>query len=211
MAELFIQFSRAAPLNWFDRWVLDRSKMICRITRAPFSHVDLELCDHPHYPHGALLGASNNPEAPVITGNARGVAVRPFDYQEFAIRRVARIPCSEEVKDAFINFCLDQLGKPFDSEALSMKLMFSTDWTDRDWRDDRRWFCAEMLTRAAEVSGLLTWQLACLKSRVSPSDLLLIINPLMPTIEDFWAPIPGVKLGRYEELPPRKRRLRTRS
>jgi len=197
MSEILIQFSRAAPVLFFDKWIKDRALCICRLTHSPFSHVDLVM-DDPRWPHGSLLGSSNNPTAPVIIGNPCGVALRHCDYQEFAVRRVARIPCTPEQKQAFTQFCLDQLGKPFDSEAIRVRHFLSFDFKDRDWRDDRNWFCAEMMARATEHAKLLSWKLACYKNRVTATDYLLIINPLID-VDEFYAPIMGMRLGRYEQ------------
>ena len=74
-----LQFSRSTELV---------SRLIAMACRSPFSHVDIVL------PDGNLLGASDSPDAPVLEGNPKGVAIRPPNYQPFAIRRQALINCS---------------------------------------------------------------------------------------------------------------------
>jgi hypothetical protein len=184
VATITIQFSTASPVEWFDRWVLDRSKMICRLSHSPFSHGDLVLHD------GHLLGASDNPNAPILRshppGNPRGVAIRPANYQKFAIRRRAVIPVTLRQKRHYEEFCRAQLGKPFDHEALRFKTFLSAELGNRDWRNPDLWYCHEMLVRGYEVVGILPWKLINVKNRVTSGDHLLIINPLID-VEAFYA------------------------
>src|SRR6266705_4849240 len=121
--QVVIQFSTAAPSSfwpftkgWPNRW----SKAIRCLGHTYFSHADLLL--PPFEFEGktyidCLLGASNNPGAPIIYGNPRGVAVRPSDYQSFGIRR--RMILKTDRADAILAFAYAQVGKPFDSGALS--------------------------------------------------------------------------------------------
>lgn len=191
MADLLLQFSRAAPPTWSEMWrdkiVKDASICICRITHSPFSHVDLVLDD------GNLLGASDNPYAPVLEGNARGVAVRPPNYQKFAIRRIARLHAAQPVKADFVSFCKQQIGKPFDNSALSIREFLSPEFSNRDWREDKAWYCAEMLGRAVEVSRLISWAYPGIKGRLTAADLLNYTASLID-FDEFLRPIPGLKL-----------------
>src|SRR5215469_11418764 len=170
-----LRFSRCAPPTlaerWRDRTFLDYSLLICRLTHSPFSHVDLVL------DNGNLLGSSNNPHASVVKGNARGVAIRPPDYQRFAVRRDAAIMTTEARKQAFHDFCMAQLGKPFDSEALSPKVFLSPHFEYREWRTEDKWFCAELMARATEIAPLLDWPIPGIKNRVTPADLILLLAP----------------------------------
>lgn len=194
-AEIRIQFSRCAPPTlaemWRDKSFIDYSLWICRLTHSPFSHVDLVLDD------GNLLGASNNPYAPVIAGNASGVAIRPPHYQRFSIRRIATIPASDEIKKKFHDFCLAQLGKPFDSGALKVGEFLSPDFSDRDWRDDVAWYCAEMIGRATEVSCLIPWCYPGIKGRLTPADYLNWAASRID-FDSFMKPIAGLTLDRGE-------------
>jgi hypothetical protein len=176
-----IRFSRCAPPTWRERLrqmqsmqlPIDYAMVICCLTHSPFSHADLVLDD------GTLLGASDNPEAPIIkttpSGNPRGVAIRPVDYQRFAIRQDAVIATTPEIKKAFTDFCVAQIGKPFDTSALKLRTFLSPLFADRDWRDDRKWFCIEMLGRASELSRLIPWRYPGIKNRMTAADFLIWI------------------------------------
>jgi len=190
MSEIVLQFSRAAPppRHWF--WpkplpVFSSTEWICRLTHSPFSHVDLRLAD------GTLLGSSDSPDAPCITGNPRGVAIRPPDYQAFAGRRNARIRTTAPKAKKFEEFCRAQLGKPFDRESLRPSVFLSFDFTRRDWRTTDVWYCAELMTRAVEVAELLNYRILIVKNRVTAADLLLIINPLINP-DEFAKRLPGI-------------------
>jgi hypothetical protein len=125
------------------------------------------------------------------------VAIRPPEYQLFTIRRRAVIPCTQGQYDTFLSFCMDQLDKPFDTGALKLSTFLSGTFSNRDWRDPAKWYCAELMARAVEVSGLLKWKFIGIKNRISASDLLLMINPLID-VDLFWSTIHDLKLGRYE-------------
>jgi len=186
-----LRFSRCATPTLQERWdnrsPFDISLWICRLTHSPFSHVDLLLDD------GNLLGSSNSPLAPVVSGNSRGVAVRPPNYQRFAVRRDAQIMTTPKRKQRFHDFCMAQLGKPFDREALKPTIFLSSSFEKRDWRIDDKWFCAEMMGRATEVAPLIDWTIPGIKNRITPADLILLLAPLY----DYAVaskPIPGLKL-----------------
>ncbi len=161
---------------------------------SPFSHIDFVLED------GNLLGASDNPGAPVLRGNPRGVAIRPGQppYQDFGVRRhmVIRTPKA----GAIIDKAMGELGKPFDASALSDFL--SDDFPGvRDWRNKGMWFCAEYTVWCFEDVGYwrpqeLLWP----KNRVSPTDIFLIFmfDPNWVNRETFWSPVHGVTLGKWE-------------
>jgi len=191
-----LRFSRCAPPTlaerWRDRTFLDYSLLICRLTHSPFSHVDLVL------DNGTLLGASDNPSAPVISGNPRGVAIRPSNYQRFAVRRDATIKTTTDRRKRFHDFCQAQLGKPFDNSALSPKIFLSPHFEYRDWRTPDKWFCAEMMGCATEYAPLLDWTIPGIKNRMTPADLILLLAPLY----DFHMarkPIEGLKLEPWEQ------------
>jgi hypothetical protein len=179
---LTIQFSRAAPPTLREKWrqksPIDYSLWICRLTHSPFSHADCVLSD------GNLLGASDDPYAPVIKGNPRGVAIRPDPYQREAVSRRAFIACPEDILEKFNDFCFEQVGKPFDGSALKLRTFLSPEF-NRDWRNDATWYCAELIARAAEVSGLLATPILAVKNRITAADLLLIVAPLMINAKEW--------------------------
>lgn len=200
---LVLQFSTAAP-DW--RWWVppplrvpkplcllgDKnwgSSLIRRTNHSPFSHVDIMMRD------GNLLGASDNPNAPIVSGNPRGVALRPPDYQKFRYRR--RMILETDRAEDIRQIALTQLGKGFDHGALG-EFISDKFPGHRDWRLDEHWFCAEMVLWAMETGGFwerlpLLWP----KNRASPTDILLVclmdvrwLNRIM-----FWDPIPGLRLA----------------
>ena len=175
MSEIVVQFS--TTINSLGNWA---SVIIRHLSHSPFSHVDLEL------PGGALLGASDNASAPVLTGNPRGVAVRPPDYQSFGrrCRMVIETPLAERVRAA----ALSQLGKPFDNSAL--RGFFSSALPSaRDWQSSDSWFCSELVVWAFQSADYWyprpsIWP----KNRISPSDILMIFlfDPNWKNRETFW-------------------------
>lgn len=175
----------------FSRSTENISKLIAWACRSPFSHVDYVLGD------GNLLGASDSPNAPFITGNPSGVAIRPPDYQPFAIRRIAHIYVPSRVEARFDELIRAQLGEPFDNSA--MHAVFNPDpHTGRDWRDESAWFCSEMMSWGFEEAGAFDALPLVSKDRVTPPDLLLMISHLVANAETFWDPIPGLVLGPHE-------------
>lgn len=176
MKDISIQFSRSKELE---------STLIADLCHGPFSHVDVDF--------GArgLLGASNSPGVPVLEGNEAGVAFRPHDYQDFAVRHIAIIRTTDVVADAFEGFLISQLGKGFDSSALKpMAFLSNAVKTRRDWRDNDLWFCSELLTCGSEKANMWGYELIVAKDRVTPGDYLLTINPLMTNIDTFWNKLP---------------------
>jgi hypothetical protein len=175
----------------FSRSTENISRLIAWACRSPFSHVDLVL------PDGNLLGASDSPHAPFIEGNPRGVAIRPPDYQPFAIRRIAHVYVPVRVEAKFFELMRAQLGEPFDNQA--MHAVFQPDnSTVRDWKDASAWFCSEMFAWGFEEAGALDVPPLVSKNRVTPADLLLIISHIVCNAETFWSPIPGLTLGPNE-------------
>jgi hypothetical protein len=83
-----------------------QSAVIRRICHSPFSHLDVVL------PDGNLLGSSDSPKAPHIEGNPRGVAVRPPEYQEFGIRRLAKVRVGESASKMFIELVRSHWASP---------------------------------------------------------------------------------------------------
>ncbi len=133
-----------------------QSGIIRFMCHSDFSHVDV-LVDEPK-PYG-LLGASD----------PGGVLVRPHDYQKFKLRRRATIVTDKA--DEIVALMHSQVGKPFDSEALKAVL----DDKPRIWKDPNAWFCSELVTWAMERSGFFP-HLVVAKNRISPADLLLLLN-----------------------------------
>jgi len=154
-----IQLEFSTSLTW-------QSLVIRKCCHSPFSHVDLVH-------ERGLLGASD----------PGGVALRPFNYQKFGIRRRATI--ATPLASRIMELVLSQVGKPFDGEAL---IAFMED-TPRDWRTPDKWFCSELIVWAFEEAGFFCYKLVVPKNRVSPADLLLILNPAIDA-DKFHLPLP---------------------
>jgi hypothetical protein len=160
------------------------SALIGRITHSPFSHVDIILPDTHRFP-GALLGASNSPNALVLEGNPNGVAIRPPNYQLFRRRNVAILAAPAAIEAAFYEAALSQLGKPFDSAALHA-FLDGAPHTGRDWREDDQWFCSEHATWSLEKAKWFPWPIIVSKDRIAPPDLLLLSNWGIVNVDTFW-------------------------
>jgi hypothetical protein len=148
-------------------------------------------------PDGNLLGASDSPHAPFIEGNPKGVAIRPPDYQPFAIRRTAHVYVPERVETKFYELMRAQLGEPFDNHAMHAVFQPSA-FTGRDWRDESAWFCSELKAWALEEAGAFQNPPLISKDRVTPPDLLLMIGHMVTNADTFWDPIPGLVRGNGE-------------
>lgn len=167
MDAVTLQFSTS--LEW-------QSALIRRICRSRFSHVDLVLAD------GRLLGASD----------PGGVAIRPVDYQPFGIRRQAVV--ATPLADAIYTAALSQLGKPFDHDAL---FQFLTGALAPPWLMPDRWFCSELVAWAFESRGFFRYPLAVNLGRITPQELILLLNPYFDVIR-FERRIEGLALGPQE-------------
>jgi hypothetical protein len=177
-----LQFSRSTELV---------SLLIAKACRSQFSHVDAVLED------GNLLGASDSPKAPIIEGNPRGVAIRPPDYQAFAIRRIAHIYVPTRVEARFNDILRSQLGEPFDNTAMHRVFNSEPD-PEQNWKDASAWFCSELKAYSAEEAGVFDVPPIITMNKVTPNDLLLMLSHLIVNAETFRLPIPGLVLGAGE-------------
>ena len=179
--QIVLQFSTSTALA---------SALIRYATQSPFSHVDLVL------PDGNLLGASDQgPHGNVIKGSSTGVAIRPPDYQEFGIRR--QMIVNSDKAGAVISAAMDELGKPFDRDALK-KIV--SDKIVRDWRYSGRWFCSELITYCLEKGGYFKRPMIIPKNRITPATLILLFNdrPDVVNYDTFLDRVPNLVLGRHE-------------
>lgn len=151
-----------------------QSSVIRRLCHSPFSHVDLVLNGE------GLLGASGGPETYKIGENQiyhdpGGVQIRPSEPWPYQIKQTIRVRTDKA--EAIRSRARTQIGKPFDNGALYEFL--SDKPGDRDWRDTASWFCSELVIWATELENAFPWQLLVAKNRVSPSDSLIVFNPLI--------------------------------
>jgi hypothetical protein len=129
------------------------SEAIRWFSRGWCSHVDAVL------PDGSLLGARLD-----------GVKIRPPDYAAFSQRETVCLTATPEQEEAFYAFLHAQVGKGYDRLAI---VAFAV---RRDWRDDSKWFCSELIARALEVCGWLPKPLAHPANQITPRDLLLVTS-----------------------------------
>ncbi len=142
-----------------------QSGIIRFMCHSPFSHADIMLPGPPH-PYG-LFGASD----------PGGVILRNHDYQSFKAWHQATI--HTPLADRIIELVLSQEGRPFDSVAMKQVLSDHV----RDWKVPDAWFCSELIAWACEEAGL--FKIVVPKNRVTPADLLLLLNPWIDA-EEFW-------------------------
>lgn len=130
MSKIRVQFVRGKAFS---------SKLIGYGGRK-FSHVDIML------PDGRLLGARSD-----VVGEAprEGVYIRPQDYEKWELRMLVEVPCTPEQQAAFYNAALSQLGKEYDKWAI-LGFIFG-----RNWREDDKWICSELLMFCAETAKLV--------------------------------------------------------
>ncbi len=140
------------------------SALICFLCHSPFSHAEI-LLPKPE-PYG-LFGASD----------PGGVMLRRHDYQQFKTWHQATIRCP--MADEIVRLILSQEGKKFDDAA--MRAVMSSE--PRDWKLPDAWFCSELICWACEEAGL--FKVVVPKNRVTPADLLLLLNNYIDPVE-FW-------------------------
>lgn len=142
-----------------------QSGVIRLMCHSPYSHCDVMVEDP--VPHG-LLGASD----------PGGVMVRSHDYQPFKAWRKATIKTDKA--DKVIELVKSQIGKPFDASAMHHVISEQ----QRDWKQPDAWFCSELICWALEEAGFFPYRLIVPKNRVTPADLLLLLNPYID-IDDY--------------------------
>lgn len=140
--------------------------MIRRLCHSEFSHCDIVL------PEG-LLGVSGVDKS---IGDPGGVLIRkPGLWPYLRPPKLARL--KTDVADKVIAIGKSQLGKPFDDSALWDFL--SEDPGDRDWRNEDKWFCSEFVAWSMETAGFFPYSLIAAKNRITPGDLLFLVNPFL--------------------------------
>jgi hypothetical protein len=125
-----LQFVREAALS---------SQAIAWFSAGHLSHVDAVL------PDGRLLGSRDD----LVGGKPRGVYIRPPGYAKFVKRVLMTIPATDEQEQRFYDFLFDQIGKPYDFEALWAFVV------NRNWREPDSWICSELQSAAGEAAGIL--------------------------------------------------------
>ena len=176
MPELWIQFSTSTAFM---------SGVIRRLCHSEFSHVDIVV------PGEGLLGVSGSDRD---IGDIGGVQIRrPGMWPYLHPPKVARLQTNKA--DALIRRAKTQIGKPFDNGALYNFLDDMGHAPKRNWRDHGAWFCSEFVTwvlegdkgltdvelvvGGLESGGFFPYSLISAKNRITPADLLLLLNPFL--------------------------------
>jgi hypothetical protein len=156
MPDIVLQFSTQDTLG---------SRAIRLFQHGWATHVDAVM------PDGWLLGARHSDPGIDNTGLIlkNGVAVRPPSYRKFRRTLVMTLSTSEQIEADFWAFLGLQIGKPYDTTAITA-FIFS-----RDWREDDSWFCSELVMAALEKAGFVQ-PLATTANRVTPEMLLFLCS-----------------------------------
>jgi hypothetical protein len=143
------------------------SMIIRRLCHSEFSHVDIVI------PGEGLLGVSG-PDNEI--GDPGGVMIRSF--HPWVYLHPPKTVVLETDKEAeIIAIGRGQIGKPFDNTALWD--FFSDKPGDRDWTDEKSWFCSEYIVWCFVKAGFFPYPLVSAKNRITPGDSLMLFNPFM--------------------------------
>lgn len=137
-------------------------------TRSDFSHVDVVM--NPGFP--GLESLTPEPYGLLGASDPGGVMIRRSNYQHFLHRR--RLTLETDKADAIVQALASQIGKPFDNESLLR--VFDPNW--RDWRDNGKWYCAELVAWALEEANFWDrrdWAMNINKAHITPEDILLLL------------------------------------
>lgn len=123
-----------------------------------YSHVDAILKD------GQLLGAR-------LDG---GVKIRPSSYATFDHVLRVDIPCTDEQEEKFYELLSQEVGKPYDKEAIAGVIL------GRNWHDDSAWFCSELIADKLEKTAIFPYPLTTSTYKIEPDPLLLALSARYP-------------------------------
>ena len=120
---------------------MDSIRLLFSTSHHPMSAV-IRACTWSNWSHVALVAGPFAIEA--VTTGVRKVPV--LDAMDRAKRAaVVELPCRDP--RAVIAAAESQLGKPYDFTAIVGLGLH------RDWQEDDRWFCSELVAWAFEVAG----------------------------------------------------------
>lgn len=140
------------------------SAAIRRQTWSAFSHVEFITDDM------KALGAHHE----------GGVQIRALDSDKFTKEEWYAIPCTNDQKIAAMTFALQQVGKPYDTEAIFGMLV------RKDWSNSNAWFCSELVTAACLHAGIIILHITDNVDRITPRDDYM--SPLLIPV-----PVPDYK------------------
>jgi uncharacterized protein YycO len=109
-------------------------------------------------------------DARVTLGARSQGGVKLRSQSEDYYSRVEQFTCANIEK--MYEFALTQVGKPYDYSAIFGIALH------RDWHDESKWFCSELVAVAAERAGnpLLSTRPSIQPYNITPRDLLLSRN-----------------------------------
>ncbi len=145
--------------------------------RGPLSKI-IEWYGHGNYVHvDAILprlhGKEFNEDTHLRLLGARfsgGVRIRPEGYKKFFRILQVTLPCSRVVEDKFYEFLYAQIGKPYDFKAIGGFFL------NRDWRNDAKWFCSELIAAALCHAMYFRYPLFSDSNKIDPPGLLLLLS-----------------------------------
>jgi len=96
-----------------------------------------------------------------------GVQIRSYFKDHYS--RVEQFTSEPGAIVKAYQWALTQVGKPYDFSAIAGITL------DRNWHDERRWFCSELIVVAFEKAGapILSTRPSSAFWRITPRDLLL--------------------------------------
>lgn len=100
-----------------------------------------------------------------------GVQIRPAHYEVWTRTEILKIEAFPTCEEEFHAFLHEQIGKPYDWEAI---IAFAV---HRNWRMHDAWFCSELIAAALESSAWFPEPLSEAVNEITPRDLLLILSP----------------------------------
>ena len=127
------------------------SRLIRAATWSRWSHVGIVHADASVVESVPRYGVGQAPKVDAICG-----------ADQYAL---GDIPCRDP--DAIIEAALSQVGKPYDYSAL-LGLTFH-----RDWQEDDRWFCSELIAWAFAQAGEPLFRAEALH-RITPQHLWML-------------------------------------
>ena len=103
-----------------------------------------------------------------LGARATGVKLRPSRKDHYSRVEQFSVGNYFDMQQAW-DWAFTQLGKPYDFSAIAGIA------TDRNWHDEKRWFCSELVAVAFEKIGrpLLSTRPSSVPWRVTPRDLLM--------------------------------------
>ncbi len=126
-------------------------------------------------PDQGLLGVSG-PDKP--SNDVGGVLIRKFgSWPYLRPPKVAKLAVANGTVNEVYRIAALEIGKPFDNGALWDFLSDAPG--DRNWRSTDSWFCSEFIAWVLETAGFFPYSLISAKNRITPADLLLLLNPFM--------------------------------